>query len=303
MDAVLQPRQLVHSPVVQHGHVGDLCHLRRLHDQPLAHILALALPQHHLVQRRRILPDAPLQLVHLPAVPRFLHPLLGHPLRNGDLLIPLLACHLGGQCVPLRLLLLPGLGLPLVLFLPFHDLVFLHDQAVLGLVRTPLLVPHLPGKVGVLAPQLPHLQPCLVPHLLQFGPHPLAFGFPFPLVGLPQHGQLLVQIAHVAHVHAQQFQVRVQLLFRFRVPLLQLAHMLHLGVPARCALVLGQPPVEFPALHLLHAPQALFHLGRPRRVSGSRLRRFQVVPLDALKNSLGIGQLGQLHDIPDDPAR
>ena len=79
--------------------------------------------------------------------------------------------------------------------------------------------------------------------------------------------------------------------------------MLHLGVPARCALVLGQPPVEFPALHLLHAPQALFHLGRPRRVSGSRLRRFQVVPLDALKNSLGIGQLGQLHDVPDDPAR
>ena len=58
-NAALQPGQLVHRFVVQGHKVCQLGHLRRLHDQPLLHILALLGPQHHLVQLGRVRPDAP----------------------------------------------------------------------------------------------------------------------------------------------------------------------------------------------------------------------------------------------------
>ena len=140
-DPILQPRQLVHGPFVQNGHVRQLCHLCCRIDQPRLYILVLAGPQQHLVQLCRVLTDAAFQFIHLPCIPRPLHSLFRYCLRNGNVFVPLLSGCFNGKGIPLRLFLLPCGPLTFVIRLPFHDLIFLHDQAVFCLVRAPLLFP------------------------------------------------------------------------------------------------------------------------------------------------------------------
>ena len=64
-----------------------------------------------------------------------------------------------------------------------------------------------------------------------------------------------------------------------------------------------QPPAKLPALSFLHILQALLHFSRALVAARSCFCHGKAVPLDAFKNSLGVVQLRQLHDVPDDPAR
>ena len=151
VDAVLQRRQPVHRPVVQHRLICQLRHLGCLHDQALLHILARARPQHQLVQRCRVALYAPPHLVHLPAFPRLLHPLFRQRFRHRNVLIPLLLRRLNGKGIPLRLLFGKSLPLAFALCLPLCDLVLLHDQRVLRRVRAPGLLPQLPRQLVLFA--------------------------------------------------------------------------------------------------------------------------------------------------------
>ena len=301
-DPALQPRQLVHGPFVQNGHVRQLCHLCCRIDQPRLYILVLAGPQQHLVQLCRVLPDAAFQFIHLPCIPRPLHPLFRYCLRNGNIFVPLLSGCFNGKGIPLRLFLLPCGPLTFVIRLPFHDLIFLHDQAVFCLVRAPLLLLQLPRQLVFLAAQFLHFQLCLVQHLLPLGFHAFYFLLHLPLIAFPQECQLLVQVAHVCNVRAQCFKVLIQQLFCFRVLPLQFRHLLQLSAPACGAPVLRQPASKLPLLYFLHALQTLFHLGSPLLAACGRFRHLQAVLLDPLENGLRIGHLRRVQDVSDHPA-
>ena len=159
----------------------------------------------------------------------------------------------------LGLFFLPRFGLALVLGLPLHDLVFLYQQLMLRPVGSPLLSGHLPGKIVDLGAHLLPLQLYLVQHLLSGLLHPALFGLPFPLVGLPQGGHLLVEPRCRAHLRAQRFQILVELPF---CP----AHALGLG--ALAAAVFPHPVGKSLPLGLLHTLQPLRHLSRPLLASG-----------------------------------
>ena len=267
-DAVLQSGQLGHGVVVQHCHVRQLRHLGGLHDEALLYIFPGLRPQHHLVELGGIVPDAPFQFVRLPSFPGLLHPLFGQCLGHGYVLVPLLPGRFNGDRIPLGLFFLPRFGLALVLGFPFHDLVFLYQQLMLRLVGSPLLSGHLPGKVVDLGAHLLPLQLYLVQHLLSGLLHPALFGLPFPLVGFPQGGHLLVEPRRRAHLCAQRFQILVELPFR---P----AHALGLG--ALAAAVFPHPVGKGFPLGLLHALQPLRHLSRTLFASGGHCGHFTVV--------------------------
>ena len=259
-DAVLQGGQLGQGVVVQHCRVCQLRHLSGLHDEALLHIFPGLRSQHHLVELGGIVPDAPFQFVRLPGVPGFLHPLFGQRLGHGNVFVPLLARRLDGNGIPLGLFLLPGFGLPLVLLFPFQNVVLLEDELPFRPVGSLLLSGHLPGKVVDLRAQLLPLQLYLIQHLLPGQLHPFFLGLPFPVVGFPQGGQLLVEARRRAHLCAQRFQILVELLLR---P----AHTLDL---VALAAAVGPHPVgKSLPLGLLHALQSLRHLSRPLLVSGS----------------------------------
>ena len=267
-DAVLQSGQLGHGVVVQHCHVRQLRHLSGLHDEALLYIFPGLRPQHHLVELGRIVPDAPFQFVRLPSFPGFLHPLFGQCLCHGHVFVPLLPGRFNGDGVPLGLLFLPRFRLALVLGLPLHDLVFLYQQLMLRPVGSPLLSGHLPGKVVDLRAHLLPLQLYLVQHLLPGLLHPALFGLPFPLVGFPQGGHLLVEPRCRAHLRAQRFQILVELPF---CP----AHALGLG--ALAAAVFPHPVGKSLPLGLLYTLQPLRHLSRPLLASGGHCSHFTVV--------------------------
>ena len=293
-DSVLQPCQALHCRFVQHYHVRQLRHLCRLHDKALLHIFPGLRPQQHLAQLGGVVPDAPLQLVRLPTVPSFLNPLFGQSLCHGHVFIPLLPGRFNGDCVPLRLFLLPCFRLALILDFPFHDLVFLYQQLMLRPVGPPLLSGHLPGKVVDLRAQLLPFQLYLVQHLLPGLLHPVLFGLPFPLVSFPQGGHLLVEPRRRAHRCAQRFQILVEL------PLCP-AHALCLG--ALAAAVLPHPVGKGFPLGLLYALQPLRHLSRPLLAAGGHGGHLPVVLQDALEDCLRIGHLLVAHDVADHPAR
>ena len=302
-DAGLQRRQPVHGVLVQNGHIRKLRHLHGLGHQRLGDILPRLGPQDHLVQRRRIAADAPLQLVRLPGVPGFLCPLLGQRLGHGNVFVPLLARRLDGNGISLGLFLLPGLGLPLVLLFPFQNVVLLEDELPLRPVGTALFACHLPGQFGILRFHLPPFQRDLIQHLPPLIPQPLFLGLPFPLVGLPQHFQLFVQVPYVGDVHTQRVKILVQQLFGLSVPLLLLRRCP--GVLALCsrAAVFPQLLVEQPRLFLLHALQTLQHLGGPLFAACRRSSHGPVVLLDAVKNGLHILHLVQIHHVAQHLAR
>ena len=282
-NAVLQPRQLVHSLAVQGHQVRQLGHLGRLHDQPLLHILALLGPQHHLVQLGRVRPDAPFQLVRLPGVPGPLHPVLGYFLRNSNVLVPLLAGHFQRNGVPLGLFLLPGFPPALVFGLPLHDLVVLDHQRALRPVGPALLLLHLVGQVVVFFPQLAHAflvpQLCRVHVFLPLGFQPLLLLLQLPAELLPLVGDVLVHVAQVGK---------------------GLSVDLH-SAPGLGALVGGQSAGKLLPLHFLDTLHVLLHLGGPCLVSGRRLGHLQRLLLHALKNGLGVGHLGHVHNVLDHP--
>ena len=139
---------------------------------------------------------------------------------------------------------------------------------MLRLVGSPLLSGHLPGKVVDLGAHLLPLQLYLVQHLLSGLLHPALFGLPFPLVGFPQGGHLLVEPRRRAHLCAQRFQILVELPFR---P----AHALGLG--ALAAAVFPHPVGKGFPLGLLHALQPLRHLSRTLFASGGHCGHFTVV--------------------------
>ena len=267
-DSIFQPRQALHCRFIQHRHVRQLRHLGGLHDEALLHIFPGLRPQHHLVELGSIVPDAPFQFVRLPSFPGFLYPLFGQCLCHGYVLVPLLPGCFNGNGIPLGLLFLPRFGLALVLGLPLHDLVFLYQQLMLRPVGSPLLSGHLPGKVVDLGAHLLPLQLYLVQHLLSGLLHPALFGLPFPLVGFPQSGHLLVETRCCAHLCAQRFQILVELSF---CP----AHALDLG--ALAAAVFPHPVGKSLPLGLLHALQPLRHLSRTLLASGGHCGHFTVV--------------------------
>ena len=267
-DAVLQGGQLGQGVVVQHCRVCQLRHLGGLHDEALLYIFPGLRPQHHLVELGGIVPDAPFQFVRLPSFPGLLHPLFGQCLCHGYVLVPLLPGRFNGNGIPLGLFFLPRFRLALVLGLPLHDLVFLYQQLMLRPVGPPLLSGHLPGKVVDLRAQLSALQLYLVQHLLPGLLHPVLFGLPFPLVGFPQSGHLLVETRCCAHLCAQRFQILVELSF---CP----AHALDLG--ALAAAVFPHPVGKGFSLGLLHALQSLRHLSRPLLAAGGHCGHFTVV--------------------------
>ena len=267
-DAVLQGGQLGQGVVVQHCRVCQLRHLSGLHDEALLYIFPGLRPQHHLVELGGIVPDAPFQFVRLPSFPGLLHPLFGQCLCYGYVLVPLLPGRFNGNGIPLGLFFLPRFRLALVLGLPLHDLVFLYQQLMLRPVGSPLLSGHLPGKVVDLGAQLSALQLYLVQHLLPGLLHPVLFGLPFPLVGFPQSGHLLVETRCCAHLCAQRFQILVELSF---CP----AHALDLG--ALAAAVFPHPVGKSLPLGLLHALQPLRHLSRTLLASGGHCGHFTVV--------------------------
>ena len=267
-DAVLQNGQLGQGVVVQHCHVRQLRYLSGLHDEALLYIFPGLRPQHHLVELGGIVPDAPFQFVRLPSFPGLLHPLFGQCLGHGHVLVPLLPGRFNGDRIPLGLFFLPRFGLALVLGFPFHDLVFLYQQLMLRPVGSPLLSGHLPGKVVDLGAHLLPLQLYLVQHLLPGLLHSALFGLPFPLVGFPQGGHLLVEPRRRAHLRAQRFQILVELPFR---P----AHALGLG--ALAAAVFPHPVSKGFPLGLLHTLQPLRHLSRTFLASGGHCGHFTVV--------------------------
>ena len=293
-DAVLQGGQLGQGVVVQHCHVRQLRYLSGLHDEALLYIFPGLRPQHHLVELGGIVPDAPFQFVRLPSFPGFLYPLFGQCLCHGHVLVPLLPGRFNGDRIPLGLLFLPRFGLALVLGFPFHNLVFLYQQLMLRPVGSPLLSGHLPGQIVDLRAQLSALQLYLVQHLLPGLLHPVLFGLPFSLVGLPQSSHLLVETRCCAHLCAQRFQILVELSF---CP----AHALDLG--ALAAAVFPHPVGKSLPLGLLHALQPLRHLSRPLLAAGGHGGHLPVVFQDALKHRLGIGHLRVAHDVADHPAR
>ena len=267
-DSIFQPRQALHCRFIQHCRVRQLRHLGGLHDEALLYIFPGLRPQHHLVELGGIVPDAPFQFVRLPSFPGLLHPLFGQCLCHGYVLVPLLPGRFNGNGIPLGLFFLPRFGLALVLGLPLHDLVFLYQQLMLRPVGSPLLSGHLPGKVVDLGAHLLPLQLYLVQHLLPGLLHPVLFGLPFPLVGFPQSGHLLVETRCCAHLCAQRFQILVELSF---CP----AHALDLG--ALAAAVFPHPVGKSLPLGLLHALQPLRHLSRTLLASGGHCGHFTVV--------------------------
>ena len=302
LDAGAQSFQPLHGLKVHHGQVGQLRHLCCLYNEALLHILTRCRPQHHLVQLGRVPLDAPPELVFLASLPGFLHPLFSQCLGHGNVLIPLLPCRLNGNCIPLGLLLLPGVRLALVLLLPFQDVVFLENELPLGPVCPALLSCHLPGQLCVLRFQLSALQGNVVQHLPPFLPHPLLFGFPLPVVGFPQHFQLLIQVAYVRDIHTQHVQVLVQQLLSRPVLLLLPGKGLCLVALGSRLAVLIQPPVKLPGLLFLHAFQALEHFGCPLLTACGRGSHFPVVLLDAMEDGLHVGHLVQVHHLAQHPA-
>ena len=302
LDAGAQGFQPLHGLNVHHSQVGQLCHLCCLHDEALLHILSRCRPQHHLVQLGRVPLDAPPELVFLASLPGFLHPLFRQCLGHGNVLIPLLPCHLNGNCILLGLLLLPGFCLALVLLLPFQDVVFLENELPLGPVCPALFPCHLPGQLRVLRFQLSALQGNVVQHLPPFLPHPLLFGFPFPVVGLPQHFQLFVQVPDVRDVHTQHVQVLVQQPLGCPVLLFLPGKGLCFVALGSSLAVLVQPPVKLPGLLSLDPFQALEHFGCSLLTACGRGSHFPVVFLDAIEDGLHVGHLIQVHHLAQHPA-
>ena len=302
-DGVGQRCQLPHRRIVQNGHIRQLRHLCRLLDEPRLHILALRRPQDHLVQLGGIVPDAPLQFVGFPSVPRPLHPLFGQCFCHGNVLVPLLAGHFHRNGIFLGLFLLPRFGFLLVLGFPLHDLALLHDLAVLRPVSPALLVGHLPGEVPVLRFQSFVFQRDLVQHLLPLFLQALFLGSPFPFVGFLQHIQLLGHVAGVGDVHAQCIQIGVQHRFCLGIPALLLLHLLHCFALVPGFLVLRQTSVEFSRLLLLHSPQVFHSLGRTGFVSGCCGRRPALPLLERVEDGLCVVHLVHVQQIADHPAR
>ena len=286
--------------VVQQGHIRQLCHLCRLLDQVGLHIPVLAGPQDHLVQLGSIGPDAPPQLILLPAVPGFLYPLLSQLLGNGNVLVPLLLGCSDGDCVSLRLLFLPLLSFALVFLLPFQQFVFLMDQLPLSSVSPALFSCHLVRKVPVLPLQLFVFQPDLVQHLLAFFLQSLLFGLPLPFVGFLQHVQLFGHVAVVGDVQPQRIQILIQQLFCFFIPLLLLCPLPQCFISASVPAVLIHPPVELPVLLLLHLPQILQRLLRVLLAHGSS-HSLALPALEPIKDGLCIGHLRHVQDITQHP--
>ena len=299
-NTALQSGQAIYCRRIQNRHIRQLCHLCRLLDQVGLHIPVLAGPQDHLVQLGSIGPDTPPQLVLLPSVPGFLHPLLGQLLGNGNVLVPLLLGRSDGNCVSFRLLFLPFLGLALIFLLPFQQFVFLMDQLPLSPVSPALFSCHLVRKVPVLPLQLFVLQPDLVQHLLALFLQPLLFGLPLPFVGFLQHIQLFGHVAVVCDVQPQRIQILIQQLFCLFIPLLLFCPLPQCFIPASVPAVLVHPPVELPVLLLLHLPQVLQRLLRVLLTHGSG-HGLALPALEPVKDGLCIGHLRHVQDITQHP--
>ena len=250
-----------------------------------------------------VVPDAPLQLISLPSVPRPLHPLFGQCFCHGNVLVPLLAGHFHRNGIFLGLFLLPRFGFLLVFGFPLHDLALLHDLAVLRPVSPALLVGHLSGEIPVLRFQSFVFQRDLVQHLLPLFLQALFLGSPFPFVGFLQHIQLLGHVAGVGDVHAQCIQIGVQHRFCLGIPALLRLHLLHCFALVPGFLVLRQTPVEFSRLLLLHSPQVFHSLGRTGFVSGC-CRCGPALPLlEGIEDGLCVVHLVHMQQVADHPAR